>query len=254
MRLVISLLAGSAIASLSAFPVMAQALRVGGTVSGALATTDPTLADGSHYDCYTLTATAAQNVSIRMTATGFTPYISVVPGTSCSGDAQGSNTDTINVSLQPGPYRIRANSLEEARTGAYRLSVTAVAGTIAGGDDGTRKGKPIEGGNGTVDGVLSLIDRRSFNRAYFDCYAFQLPQGADLDVSMTSTEIDTHLTLHRGDSCQATAYIADNDDMAEGVQNSRITRADMPAGAYSVSAGGYDEPARGAYRLTVRSR
>lgn len=232
----------------------AQTLSVGGSVSGALATTDPAQSDGSRYDCYALTATTAQNVTVSMTATGFTPYIMVIPGTSCSAIARGSDTNEINVSLEPGPYRIIANSLEAGSMGAYRLSVTAIAGTIAGGDNGARKGKPIEGGNGTVEGVLSLIDRRSFNRAYFDCYAFQLPQGADLEVSMTSTEADTHLTLHRGDSCLATAYIADNDDMAEGVQNSRITRADLPAGAYSVSAGGYDEPARGSYRLTVRSR
>jgi hypothetical protein len=253
MRSMLSFLTVATASVLMTSAVAAQSIRVGGSVSGSLEATDPVLSDNSHYDCFALDAAEGQNVTVSMTATDFTAYVSVVRGTSCDGEAVASNTDTLNVRLDGGPHRIRANSLDAGETGAYRLSVTEVDGAIAGGDGGGRKGVLIAGANGSRKGVLSLIDRRAFNRSYFDCYAFELPAGATLDVAMTSDEADAHLTLHRGDACLATAYVDANDDAVEGSTNARITRGGLAAGLYSVSAGGYDEAARGSYEIVVRS-
>ena len=119
-----------------ASPALAQqTIRPGQTVEGELTTSDPTLDDGSHYDCFSLQTRSGRTVQIDQTSSAFDSYLTVGTG-SCAlptnpesdDDGGGGLNSRLVRAGDGGILLIRVNSLEGGETGAYRLTVAETGG------------------------------------------------------------------------------------------------------------------------------
>ena len=121
-------------ATLVAGAASAQSISVGQTVRGAIATSDPALDDGSHYDCWVFNAPAG-TYTVDYGSEDFDAYLVIGKGRDCTGATSVSNDDWgdglnshAEFRTDGGPWFIRANTLEGGETGAYSLSL------VSGGD------------------------------------------------------------------------------------------------------------------------
>tara|TARA_R110002167_G_scaffold84173_5_gene228827 strand:+ start:792 stop:1643 length:852 start_codon:yes stop_codon:yes gene_type:complete len=118
-----------------ACPAAAQtALRPGQTVQGELTASDPTLGDGSHYDCFTIQTRPGQTLQIDQVSDAFDSYLQAGSG-ACSSNLDNAVSDDdsgggVNARLQVqgdgGVLTVRANSLSEGMTGRYTLTVAEI--------------------------------------------------------------------------------------------------------------------------------
>jgi uncharacterized caspase-like protein len=112
-----------------------ERIAVGQSRAGALARTDPMLADSSYYDTYSYQGRQGEQLTISMSSGAFDTYLSigqVVDGryreVANNDDADGTNS-VMQVTLpSAGTYQIRANSFLKGQTGAYTLSVATGGG------------------------------------------------------------------------------------------------------------------------------
>jgi len=149
----------AAILAAVAGPALAQdpTLRPGQSVAGELTTSDPTLGDGSHYDCFVVPTRQGQRLQIDQTSDAFDSYLTVGVGNCVvladpeSDDDGGGGLNSRLVHVGDGRVlTIRVNSLEAAKTGAYRVSVTEMpGGTVTPGN----RSVPAET---TVQGLTTL--------------------------------------------------------------------------------------------------
>lgn len=98
------------------------------TVSGALSTSDCTLADGSYADIYAFSATAGRTVQIDMSSSAFDTYLiladsSLASITSDDDGGGGLNSRITYTPTSSGTLHIIANSLLSGATGSYTLSL-----------------------------------------------------------------------------------------------------------------------------------
>lgn len=106
-------------------------LRAGQTQRGELSANDPTMADGSHYDCFRLQTQRGQNYSVALNSGDFDAYLALAPNAACDAYPTYSNDDASDGSTNsrvviPGDgqvWTIRANSYGGGETGAYTLAV-----------------------------------------------------------------------------------------------------------------------------------
>jgi hypothetical protein len=104
-------------------------------VAGELTTSDPTLGDGSHYDCFVVPTRQGQRLQIDQTSDAFDSYLTVGVGNcvvladpeSDDDGGGGLNSRLVHVG-DGGVLIIRVNSVAAAKTGAYRLSVAEISG------------------------------------------------------------------------------------------------------------------------------
>ncbi|HEU4883387.1 MAG TPA: caspase family protein [Longimicrobium sp.] len=126
-----------------------ERIAVGQSRTGALARTDPMLADSSYYDTYSYQGRQGERLRISLTSGAFDTYLSigqVVDGrfreVANNDDADGTNS-VLDVTLPAvGTYQIRANSFLKGQTGAYTLAVATGSGAAP-------QPRPSEGG-GTI--------------------------------------------------------------------------------------------------------
>lgn len=130
-----------------------ESIAVGQRRSGALARTDPQLADSSYYDTYSYQGRQGERLTISMSSTAFDTYLSVGQvvdghyrevGSNDDSEADGDGTNSVLEVTLPatGAYQIRANSFLKGQTGAYTLAV-------ASGGGGSPQPRPSDGG-GTI--------------------------------------------------------------------------------------------------------
>ncbi|HEX6369533.1 MAG TPA: caspase family protein [Longimicrobium sp.] len=125
-----------------------ERIAVGQSRAGALARTDPQLADSSYYDTYSVQGRQGERLTISMSSSAFDTYLSigqVVDGryreVANNDDADGTNS-VLEVTLpQAGTYQVRANSYLKGQTGAYTLAVAA-------GGSGRPQPQPQQPGQG----------------------------------------------------------------------------------------------------------
>ena len=107
-------------------------IRVGQTVNGSLAASDPKLsADNSSYDCYVFQAQAGSWYQVDYKSSAFDAFVAVGQGRNCAVDATEANDDgpdgldsqLVFQTETGGAWFIRANSLEAGETGAYTLTL-----------------------------------------------------------------------------------------------------------------------------------
>ena len=112
-------------------PLTFAAIKVGQTLEGELAATDPTLDDDSHYDLFRFTGKNGDKLVITMKSTAFDTYLATgrmendeFTSLETNDDGAGGTDSSIEITLdQDGEYVIRANSLFAKALGAYTINL-----------------------------------------------------------------------------------------------------------------------------------
>lgn len=249
-----------AVMTVVATPALAQnSIRPGQTVRGELTASDPTLDDGSHYDCFSVQTRRGQSLQIDQMSDAFDSYLTVGAG-SCTNPTNPASDDDggggVNARVvragDGGMLTIRVNSLEGGKTGAYQLRVTEVAGgapapaTSGGGSAG--QGATSIGVGQTVRGDLSTSDPTLSDGSHFDCFQVQTRRGQSLQIDQISNAFDSYLSIGSG-GCAALTTVANDDDGGDGL-NSRL-RFEGDGSVLSIRVNSVEGGETGAYQLTV---
>lgn len=106
-------------------------LSVGQTARGDLSASDPTLTDGSHYDCFQVQTRRGQTLQIDQSSSDFDSFLSIGSGSCGALNAVASDDDSgggLNSRLifegDGSVLTIRANSVSRGETGRYELKVS----------------------------------------------------------------------------------------------------------------------------------
>ncbi|MBU1347924.1 MAG: hypothetical protein KKA16_13375 [Alphaproteobacteria bacterium] len=239
-------------------PVAAQTTMLpGDTVQRDLTASDPTLEDGSHYQCFSVRTVQGEGLQIDMTSDAFDTYLTIGTGacaTPTNADADddgGEGTNSRLTRVGDGERLIiRANSLQGGKTGAYRLTVTqvsrpgqaAVAAPASGGD-----GTSIGVGQ-TARGSLTASDPTLSDGSHYECFQIQTRPGQTLQIEQASTDFDSYLSIGGG-RCDAMSDVVSDDDGGDGL-NSRLT-FEGDGSLLTVRANSVGRGETGQYQLTV---
>ena len=186
-------------ANLEADPcTMPSPITLGQTLTGALATGDCKLDDGTFIDFYSFNGTAGQPVSISLNSTAFDTYLflldpegNIIEQNDDSGSGSNSRIPIDSgVIILPltGQYRIGANSFDVA-TGAYSITLDPRAANCA---------TTAINYNQTVSGMLTSSDCGvNFDQDFYytDLYTFSGTAGQQISITMRSTAVDSYLIL-----------------------------------------------------------
>lgn len=112
-------------------PLTTSPIRIGQTVSGELAETDPEMDDNSHFDLYKFSGKRGDKLVITMKSSAFDTYMAFgrlengeFSSLESDDDGAGGTDSQITVTLDAdGDYVIRANSLFAKAMGAYTLNL-----------------------------------------------------------------------------------------------------------------------------------
>tara|TARA_A100001391_G_scaffold1033_3_gene1419 strand:+ start:9848 stop:12433 length:2586 start_codon:yes stop_codon:yes gene_type:complete len=222
------------------------------SASGTLSSSDSVLDDGSYYDSYTFDGRSGQHVTLRMTSPDFDTYLRV---TSPSGEVS-SNDDgedgTTNSQLdldltENGEYRIVANSLSEGETGSYQLSIDGARLASSGGSGASTAdslGNTLTPG-APARGQLAAGDSELDSGEYFDVYTLRGNPGAQMVLTMQSSDFDTYLG-----AVGANDYTAENDDDPNGNGTNSRLEVTIPAdGSLTIAATSYAAAETGSYTI-----
>tara|TARA_R110002167_G_scaffold27139_6_gene92599 strand:+ start:8340 stop:9545 length:1206 start_codon:yes stop_codon:yes gene_type:complete len=243
---------------LAVSPAAAQSrLTLGQSVSAELSASDPSLDDGTHYDCFTVVAPAGQRVQVDMMSRDFDSYLLVGEG-NCQrmsgieqNDDFGGGADARVVRESTGqPLYIVANSVGAGATGAYTLRTSTEGGAAAGRPVGQASSPTRLNVGEAVNGMLTASDQRLPDNSFFDCYSVQTRAGHRLQIDQTSTAFDSYLSVGTG-SCEALTATARDDD-GGGNLNARIVH-DGDGRVLFIQANSVNAGETGAYQLRVTS-
>jgi hypothetical protein len=121
----------------------ARVLVPGRDATGALAASDPTLDDGSHYHLWSLQGQGGDVVTVSLESDDFDTFVAVHDGGEVLGendDSNGTTNSTVEVTLpSSGTYNVVATSYAGGATGSYTLRATSeqrqpFTGFSSGGD------------------------------------------------------------------------------------------------------------------------
>lgn len=236
----------------AALPAAAQStIRPGDSVQGSLSSSDPSLMDGSHYDCFNLQAGSGERISVTLRSDDFDAYLAVVEGRNCSSDANAETDDDsaggtdsrVQMRLGSGSYSIRANSLGGGEVGRYTLAVERLAVV--------RTPDPVYLGRASSQrsGELAAGDAVAGDESFYDCYAFDARSGQTVGAALTSEAFDAYLSLHEGGTCDA-VIATDDDGLGDGT-DAYIEHAISRSGRYSVRANSLNPGETGRYGLVL---
>ncbi|MGH9941632.1 MAG: pre-peptidase C-terminal domain-containing protein [Pyrinomonadaceae bacterium] len=209
-----------------------------GQNNGALTASDCVLPDGSHYDLYTFSATAGQQVAISMSG-NFDTYLALVApdGEVLAEDNNGGGGTNARIPQSTGFAALPA-------TGTYNIIATSFAAGVTGNYSVTLSvaptpcpQTPISLGQ-TVNGALAANDcRLPFDGSFFDAYTFSGTAGQQIAVSM-SAGFDAYLYL----------LLPNGSLAAEDADGGGGTNARIPAGS-----GFFTLPVTGSYTILANS-
>jgi hypothetical protein len=220
--------------------VAAQQIPLGASVTGVLSASDPTMADGSHYELFTFQGTAGQTVQIDLMSTAFDSYLYLRDqnGTALAhDDDSGGNLNSRIVQTLPytGTYQIVANTLRSGQFGAFTLQLqpTSSQPTVATVQPlVTPASMPTVGQIGLNQQVQNTLLQggTSWNGKPIHLYTFDCQAGQAFQMSILSSW-DNYAVIFD----PAGNQVASNDDGGNGL-NAQIS---------------YSCPATGTYRLGV---
>lgn len=227
-------------------------ISAGQTVEGTLASTDPRLEDGSHYHLYAFQGQANEEVEINLRSEEFDAYLAFGPD--AGGELKVSDSDDdgagdLNARItavlpRSGRYLIRANSLGEGETGAYRLEL------VSHGEAPEPSRTEIQLGS-TRPGELSASDGRTSKGSFFDEWVFEGAQDEVIRIDLTSDDFDSFVTLGTEEDGEFQS-ISTDDDGGDGL-NSRLYTSLPAAGRYVVRATSLGAREEGAYQIGIVS-
>lgn len=98
---------------------------------------------------------------------------------------------------------------------------------------------------GTATGTLSTTDATAPSGAFYDLYGLQLSSQQEVQIDLSSNEIDTYLYLYESNG----TLVASNDDAGETYDSSLTVT--LSSGCYRIEASSYDAGETGSYTLSV---
>ncbi len=216
--------------------------------SGELSDDDETLRSGEFMDSYTFEGIPGQHARLDLSSSDFDSYLLLKgPGeiNLWNDDVDGiPGHSIIDLDLtEKGTYRVIVTSYEEGETGRYSLAIDIVG---AGAEEGRQSEmQKIELG-GKVSGRLETGDSRLESGLYQDLYVFDGSAGQNIVLEMTSADFDSYLML-----IFPSGEAVENDDVEEGVEDSRLELTLPESGRYQVVATSYAGGLTGTYRITL---
>lgn len=228
----------------------ARPIRVGQTLTGALAATDAVEDDDSYYDTYTITARKGQRLQIDMTSE-FDAFLNFgkMDGTEFTSirtddDGGGGTNARLRITIpDDGEYVIHANSVGPGVTGTYSVAVTEREAPATNATP-----RAIEP-NTEVSGSLDDGDPQGDDDSYFDYWTYQGRQGERIKISLSSEAFDTYLTLGTMQNGQFTE-IDSNDDSGDSTNS--VLEATLPStGTFVIRVKALSGENEGAYTLKV---
>lgn len=220
-------------------------IRLGQTVQGRIASTDPETEEGHPYDAFSFRARAGERFAIDLASDDFDAVLRVgqMQGRDFTEIAMnddgpdGLNSRLVFTAPRAGDYIIRSTPLSGAGEGAYRLTLAegpppAAAEAIAIG--------------ATVRGVLTDSDGKSADGRPADAWRFSGTEGQRIRIDMGSEDFDTYLELFD----EARVSLAQDDDGAPEGTDSRITFILPRTGSYIIETRAFSDT-MGAYSLSI---
>jgi hypothetical protein len=227
-----------------------RTIAVGQSVSDSLTSADPLLRSRrARYQMWTLEGKAGQRIVIDLVSSDFDAYLILrdADGRMMGSDddsGEGQNARLHAVLPRDGTYHVVATATGDSAKGAYTLTV---AGWEVPAAAGPGQSAAIAVGE-TKDGVLEPGDEVSADGPYQDRWLVTAPAGARLSVDMRSSDLDSYLVVLSPDG----RVLAGNDDGAGG-RDAEVALRASGAGRYTVLATSFgDEPATGAYQVTLQ--
>jgi hypothetical protein len=154
-----------ALIAVVACPATAQtALRPGQTVQGELTASDPTLGDGSYFDCFTIQTRPGQTLQIDQVSDEFDSYLAAGSGSCASmtnaiSDDDGGGGLNSRLAFEGDGSRlfIRVNSLSANVTGPYTLRISETVQQTAEQLSAEATGGPLRETGGVEGEVIFMV-------------------------------------------------------------------------------------------------
>jgi hypothetical protein len=238
-------------------PGTAPPIRVGQTVQGSLADTDPAGLTRGRFDAYRFNATAGQQLVATMESDTFDTYLTVgrlygpVMDVVDTDDDGGDGEDGTNSRMRftvpaTGAYVLVAQSFTEEGRGAYTLSMTQAPAPTTGASQAIAAGQPVTGQIADTDNVSDEDD------AFYDAYTFSGRAGQRITVTLESDDFDTMLRVGRMEGTAFEELESDDDGAGEGT-NSMLRMTLEEDGEYVIRVSPLGEGS-GAYTLRLEER
>ena len=134
-----------------------------------------------------------------------------------------------------------------AKSGPDEAIVAAVFASALADENLTKSTSSIEPGQ-TVAGLLTSGDNQLDDDSYYDAWLFEIGSTTDAVISMSSTEIDSYVSLYAGLPGHLGIFMGSDDD--GGGMSNALLRVELPPGAYTIMASSYGAGETGAYELS----
>jgi hypothetical protein len=227
-----------------------RTIAIGQTISGTIGPEDAKLSsDQSSYEIYRVQVPAGRRVTGTLTSSAFQPVLGV--GISVGDDCEGCSINVgettkpavaSRIMTEAGTLDFRVNTMNAGETGAFTLTIAAVAPPAI-------SIQPITFGQ-TKTGALTTTDGTSGNEnALTDGYTVRLAMGQEVQIDLSSSEFDPKLELLAPNGDKA----AEDDDNGPG-NSARIRFTAPRAGAYQIRAMALSDGGTGAYTLRAGAR
>lgn len=197
---------------------------LGGTNDGALATTD-CLSGGYYIDFFTTTLAEANAYLFRQSAAFDTYLVLGTPDGAVIAENDDDENDVtttnsaIKALLPPGAYVLGASSFDPAITGNYAVT-SSTTSTDARGCELVFVVKNVSTSQNIETTDCNLLNPAA---GFADHYIISLTAGQSVTISMSSTALDSFLTLRQlTESSSVTVATNDNEDTS-GTKDARIT-------------------------------
>ena len=233
--------------------VESTALSVGSTVEGYLDQEDNySEEEDVRYDEYVFQAQAGRRYSVTMISEDFDAYLVLGTG---SGDqfeeisrnddsGEGYDSRIVHTQEASGAYTVRATSYDGASTGSYTIRLGEIAA-------GPLVVTPLSIGR-SVSGTLDEGDQMDADGSYYDVYSFSGRQGDRVEITMTSSALDSYLEVGEPAAGGDEFFAEYSDDDSGENLDSRI-RITLPrTGEYHVRAMSLYPEETGEYTIALR--
>jgi hypothetical protein len=227
-----------------------RAIAVGRSAADSFTARDPVLRSRrSPYHVWSLEGKAGQRIVIDLRSADFDVYLILrdADGRMMGSDddsGEGTNARLHAVLPRDGTYRVIATAIGDSARGRYTLVVSGWEAPTA-----APPGRSAIIGIGEMKGgILEPGDELSADGPYQDRWAVDAPAGARLTVDMRSSDLDSYLVVLGPDG-----RVVGSDDDGGGGKDGEVALRAGAASRYVILATSYgDEPAVGAYHLSVQ--